>query len=86
MAFHGFEGVLGMAGYLGSDPSLLGTCLVASVAIRIPLLSTKPECLGVEENAPISEVSEPSAAAEAQGTALPYGFGPSARRVGGAGP
>ncbi|CAJ1328418.1 unnamed protein product, partial [Effrenium voratum] len=30
-------------GFLGSDPALLGSCLVASVAIRIPLLSMNPE-------------------------------------------
>jgi len=30
-------------GFLGPDPSLLGTCLTASVAIRIPLLSKQPE-------------------------------------------
>lgn len=30
-------------GYLGSDPALLGSCMIASVAIQIPLLSMKPE-------------------------------------------
>eukprot|EP00435_Cladocopium_sp_Y103_P043532 s2415_g12.t1 len=30
-------------GYLGSDPTLLGSCMIASVAIQIPLLSMKPE-------------------------------------------
>ncbi|CAE7225146.1 unnamed protein product [Symbiodinium natans] len=30
-------------GFLGPDPSLLGTCLIASVAIRLPLLSKQPE-------------------------------------------
>eukprot|EP00931_Biecheleriopsis_adriatica_P061262 TRINITY_DN36829_c0_g1_i1.p1 TRINITY_DN36829_c0_g1~~TRINITY_DN36829_c0_g1_i1.p1 ORF type:complete len:1780 (-),score=395.79 TRINITY_DN36829_c0_g1_i1:42-5381(-) len=29
-------------GFLGSDPSMLGSCLVASVALRIPLLSAQP--------------------------------------------